>query len=196
MRGVHERTILVSMTDKASKKYELTDISKQLDNGVTVRRIRALEDVYTSDGKLIAPKGALGGWIQGTGNLSQGDGAWVHDDAIVYSSAVVKDDAQVAQQAQVYGNAFVHESALVYGNAKIHGGTWVGGTSWVYGDTQVFGESRLWGSSTVCDTAWVYGSVRLENKKVEGDTKMNGAGSFVGTDFGSAPRELPSFITG
>ena len=184
------------MTSKASKKYELTDISKQLDNGVTVHRIRALEDVYTSDGKLIAPKGSLGGWIQGSGNLSQDDGAWVHDDATVYGSAVVKDDAQVAQQAEVSGNAFVYGSPLIYGEAKVHGHTWVSGTSWVYDKAQVFGESRLDGSCTVCNTAWVYGSVRLMNKKVEGDTKMNGAGSFVGTDFGSAPRELPSFITG
>lgn len=183
------------MANKASKKYELTDISKQLDNGATVYRIRALNDVYTSDGKLIAPKGALGGWIQGTGNLSQDDGAWVHDDATVYGSAVVKDDAQVAQQAEVSGNAFVYGSPLIYGEAKVHGRTWVGGTSWVYDKAQVFGESRLDGSCTVCDTAWVYGSVRLMNKKVEGDTKMNGAGSFVGTDFESVARELPAFAS-
>lgn len=194
--GGYERITVITMTNETSRKYELTDISKQLDNGVTVHRIRALNDVYTSDGKLIAPKGALGGWIQGTGNLSQDDGAWVHDDATVYGSAVVKDDAQVAQQAEVSGNAFVYGSPLIYGEAKIHGRTWVSGTSWVYDKAQVFGESRLDGSCTVCDTAWVYGSVRLMNKKVEGDTKMNGAGSFVGTDFGSAPRELPSFITG
>lgn len=183
------------MTNKASKKYELTDISKQLHNGATVYRIRALNDVHTSDGKLIAPKGALGGWVQGTGNLSQDGGAWVHDDATVYGSAVVKDDAQVAQQAEVSGNAFVYGSPLIYGEAKVHGHTWVGGTSWVYDKAQVFGESRLDGSCTVCDAAWVYGSVRLMNKKVEGDTKMNGAGSFVGTDFGSAPRELPAFAS-
>ena len=196
MGGGYERNTVITMTNETSRKYELTDISKQLDNGVTVHRIRALEDVYTSDGKLIAPKGALGGWVQGTGNLSQDGGAWVHDDATVYGSAVVKDDAQVAQQAEVSGNAFVYGSPLIYGEAKVHGHTWVSGTSWVYDKAQVFGESRLDGSCTVCDTAWVYGSVRLMNKKVEGDTKMNGAGSFVGTDFGSTPRELPSFITG
>lgn len=184
------------MTSKASKKYEVTDISKQLDNGATVYRIRALNDVYTSDGKLIAPKGALGGWVQGTGNLSQTDGAWVHDDAIVSGSAVAKDDAQVAQQAHVFGNAFIYGSALIYGNAKVHGGSWVGGTSWVYDEAQVFGESRLDGSSTVCDTAWVYGSIRLTNKKVEGDTKMNDAGSFVGTDHEAVARELPFFASG
>ena len=193
--GGHERITVIIMANKASKKYELTDISKQLDNGVTVHRIRALEDVYTSDGKLIAPKGSLGGWIRYSGNLSQTGGSWVHDDAIVYGTAVVKDDAQVAQQAEVSGNAFVYGSPLIYGEAKVHGGTWVGGTSWVYDKAQVFGESRLDGSCTVCDTAWVYGSVRLMNKKVEGDTKMNGAGSFVGTDFESVPRELPSFAS-
>lgn len=184
------------MTSKASKKYEVTDISKQLDNGVTVHRIRALEDVYTTDGKLIAPKGSLGGWIRYSGNLSQTGGAWVHDDAIVSGSAVVKDDAQVAQQAHVFGNAFVYGSALIYGNSKVHGGSWVGGTSWVYDDAQVFGESRLDGSSTVCDTAWVYGSIRLTNKKVDGATKMNGAGSFVGTDHEAVARELPFFAAG
>lgn len=192
---LYRKITVIIMTSKASKKYEVTDISKQLDNGVTVYRIRALNDVYTSDGKLIAPKGALGGWVQGTGNLSQGDGAWVHDDATVYGSAVVKDDAQVAQQAEVSGNAFVYGSPLIYGEAKIHGRTWVGGTSWVYDKAQVFGESRLDGSCTVCDSAWVYGSVRLMNKKVEGDTKMNGAGSFVGTDFESVARELPAFAS-
>lgn len=184
------------MANETNKKYELTDISQQLDNGVTVHRIRALEDVYTSDGKLIAPKSALGGWIRYSGNLSQDGGAWVHDDAIVSGSAVVKDDAQVAQQAHVFGNAFVYGSALIYGNAKVHGGTWIGGTSWVYDDAQVFGESRLDGSSTVCDTAWVYGSIRLTNKKVDGDTKMNGAGSFVGTDHEAIARELPFFAAG
>ena len=88
-------------------KYELTGETKTLDNGAVLRRIRAVRDFKLADGTTF-PAGALGGWVENEGNLSQTGNAWVFGNARVY------DAAHVSGNAIVYGRAEVYDDARVY----------------------------------------------------------------------------------
>lgn len=95
-------------------KYRLTDETIKVGT-VILHRIECVEafsDVKTGD---------KGGWIEKESNLSQENGAWVHDDARVYGNAQVFDDAGVFGYARVYDDAKVCGIAVVGGYACIRG---------------------------------------------------------------------------
>jgi len=87
------------------KKYELLQDQTIEWRGRTLYRICALRDF----GSVHA--GDVGGYIECEHNLSQGDNAWVCDNARVYGDAWVYDNARV------YGDAWVYDDAWVCGDA-------------------------------------------------------------------------------
>ena len=95
------------------KKYEFVERDTIEHNGVTLKRIRAINDF----GGVFA--GDLGGYIEDEKNLAHEGNAWVSGNA------------------QVYGNAEVS------GNARVYGDAWVSGNAWVYGDARVSGDAEI-----------------------------------------------------
>lgn len=61
-------------------KYELTNEVKEY-NGITLHRIKATKNFGSVNA------GDLGGWIESEDNLSQGNDAWVCDNAEVCGNA-------------------------------------------------------------------------------------------------------------
>lgn len=137
------------------RKYEFTGEEMQLNDGRTLKRIRAVRDF----GRVKA--GNLGGWIEAEGNLSHDDECWVHDNAQVFGDAWVCDNAQICSNSRVYGNSRVHGNAQVYGNAQ------VSGNAWVYGDAKVYGSSRVYGNADIFTPNHV---VSIENIGSRNDT--------------------------
>ena len=124
------------------RKFELTtDFITVL--GIKLFRIKALIEFGNVEA------GELGGYVEKEENLSQGDNAWVYDDA------------------RVYGNAEVYDNAKVYGNAKVCGYAEVYGNAEVCGDAEVYGNAKVCGYAEVCGDAEVYG-----NAEVCGDAKV------------------------
>ena len=97
-------------------KYEFTGETKEF-LGVTLKRIRAVEDIEPYGVKA----GDLGGWIEKGSNLSQSGDAWVYGNAQVYGDARVSDNARVSGDARVYGNAQVYGDAWVCSPLYIQG---------------------------------------------------------------------------
>jgi hypothetical protein len=93
------------------KKYELLDNDTKTQNGVTLRRVRALRSFGSIE------EGELGGFIEKEENLSHEENAWVYGDAWV------SGDARVYVDARVYGDARVEGDAdwLLVGPAKSSG---------------------------------------------------------------------------
>lgn len=89
------------------RKYEFTGEEMQLNDGRTLKRIRAVRDFGS------VKAGDLGGWIEAEGNLSHDDECWVHDNAQVYG------DAQVYGSSRVYGNADIFTPNHVVSIANI-----------------------------------------------------------------------------
>jgi hypothetical protein len=127
------------MGDVVGRKYELTDDTFCFVNGPTLRRIRAVRDIDTIEGRVKA--GALGGFIQSEHNLSHDGNSWVGDHATVFGNAQVRGNALVAWEAKVSDNAYVGGNAYVIGdvrgNAKVSGDTRVGRNDLVTGDVHV-----------------------------------------------------------
>lgn len=113
------------------RKYEFTGEEMQLNDGRTLKRIRAVRDF----GRVKA--GNLGGWIEAEGNLSHDDECWVHDNAQVFGDAWVCDNAQIYDNAQVFGNPLVYGSSRVYGDAKVYG------SSRVHGNADIFTPNHV-----------------------------------------------------
>lgn len=157
------------------KKYELTNESITLEDGVVLHRIKALK----SFGDIT--KGDLGGWIEKEDNLSHNGKAWVYGNAKVYGNARVYDDGRVAGNAKVYGNAWVcdnawvHDMAWVYDNAIVYDDACVGGKACVYNDARVYGNAWVYGYALVCDKARVYDKAKVHgNAKVTGNAWVHG----------------------
>ena len=93
-------------------KYELTDETIEY-LGHILHRIKALKDF--GDIK----KGDMGGWIEGSFNLSQYGDCWVYQGAIAYDNSRVLNNSKIYDNAQIYGNAWIWENAKVYGNARV-----------------------------------------------------------------------------
>ena len=137
------------------KKYRLLKNDTITVDGRTLYRIEALKDFANME------KGDKGGYVESEENLSQEDGCWVYDEAVVYNNARVCDDAKVYGKAEVYDDAWVYGKAEVYGkakvcdDAKVYNNARVCDDAKVYGKAEVYGEARVWGKAEVCDDAKV-----------------------------------------
>jgi len=106
------------------RKYECTEECR-LEQGVPVRRIRALRDF--DDVKA----GDLGGWIEKELNLSHYGICWVYDDAVV------------CHDARVYTSAKIRHHSKIYGTAKVSGTITIGNYTNLCGTAIVSGSTSL-----------------------------------------------------
>ena len=119
-----------------NQKYEISEIAHP--KYPWLHRIRALSDVRPG-----VQKGDLGGYVQGTENLSQEGTCWIFDNAIAC------DDAFVNQQAVLSEYAVVRGSALVSGNANVRGNAVVDDHALVMNGT-VRGYAHVAGNACIC----------------------------------------------
>lgn len=117
-------------------KYRLTDIKIEHE-GRTLYRIEALKDFG------LISKGVLGGYVEGTHNLSQYGTCWILNNAKVYGGAMVSEDAIIFDDACVYGYARVNGEAMITGYAK------------VYDFARVDGQARVNNRAVIHDNAAV-----------------------------------------
>ena len=176
------------------KKYELTDESRMISEGIVLHRIRAIRD-YVVDGRKVK-YGELGGFVESYDNLSHDGGAWIDENAYVYGNAKIYGDAQIFGESRisgnaiVYGNAVVSEYACVYGNASVYG------NAWVHDSSAVYGNARVYGDACVCDHVNVYGDARVhgivnlsDNAQICGDADIKkGSDYFVAKNVWSSFR--------
>jgi len=145
------------------RKYELTDEVKTVSGPggrkVTLRRIRALRDIP----RHFVKAGQLGGWVEGTHNLSQYDDCWVADEACVYDNAAVNDNAYV------YGHAVVRDSAYVGNQARVHGSAILEDTVHVEGQAEVAEYARLKDYCQIDGRAMISGMARIEGSVTVSD---------------------------
>lgn len=181
------------------KRYGFTEETKVV-NGVTVRRIIALQDFYIvdADGPKQIKQGTLGGWIEKEENLSQEGLAWVADEAVVYGDAEVTDAALICDKAEVCGPTGIRDYARVYDSAKIGCGdgsdvglTVVSEHASVYGNASIINRSGndldIWHYAEVYDDAEIHTSENFyvtlcDHAKVCGHAKM-GEGNVTIRDY-------------
>lgn len=135
-------------------KYRLTDIKIEHE-GRTLYRIEALKDFG------LISKGALGGYVEGTHNLSQYGTCWILNNAKVYGDAMVSEDAIIFGDACVYGCARVYGEATITGYAKIYDFAIVGGRAQVALNAIIHDYARVTGCAVVQQNAIICGNVTV-----------------------------------
>ena len=152
-----------------NKKYELTNESMGLINGVTVYRIRALRDFGNVE------RGELGGFVQSEDNLSHEGDAWVYDNARVFDKARVIENARVEGDATVFGEAIIGRSATVGGSANVYNKAIVCDHAWVTDCANVSGRAIIKDEAVVLDRASVEGKALIGRcSRVGGDITVSG----------------------
>lgn len=133
------------------KKYELVEQDALIYEGKKLNRVRALVGFKTANGFEVKP-GDMGGYIEGTKNLSQAGTAWVADEAIVVGDAKVKE------------NAFAYGSAIICDKAVLSGGASVGGYCVIGGQAAVLEQATLAGELYVGNNARLKGRAVMTGK--------------------------------
>lgn len=140
-------------------KYRLTNIKIEHE-GRTLYRIEALKDFG------LISKGTLGGYVEGTHNLSQYGTCWILNNAKVYGGAMVSEDAIIFDDACVYGYARVNGEAMITGYAK------------VYDFARVDGQARVNNRAVIHDNAAVRErAVVQQNAIICGNVTVGGTAS-------------------
>lgn len=121
---------------------------------------------------LVEKMGEKGGWIEKSGNLSQGGNCWVGEGGIVCDNGFVGGDVNLI--AGVVG-----ENAKVVDEAKIMGITGIGGNAYVCGKAQV-NSNREVKAGEEAPPLSVSGTARVEGK-VKSSAIVTGS-SYVGPD--------------
>ena len=94
-------------------KYELVLDDKQVVEGRTLYRIRALVAIAGTLSTPAVAVGDLGGYVEHIKNLSVSGNAWVSGNARVSGNAWVSGDAVVSGDARVYGDGLIFWASTV-----------------------------------------------------------------------------------
>lgn len=136
------------------RHYELTDETIEF-NGHTLHCIRCTESFRS------VRRGALGGFIEGYGNLE--DDAWVGDEAKVYDGAVVNGQAFVTGSACISRRACISNRAIVEDFASVSGiHTFIGGYARISDSVIIRTDSVH--SVTIKGSARIIGDAVIESK--------------------------------
>ena len=148
---------------------------------ITLRRIVALQNIYSQSGKLLVKKGEKGGFVECEQNLSQKNSCWIFDNAkvfdgaMVFDNAFIKDNALLSSSASVFDNAIVAASAKISTGARIFGNAAVYGKATVSTNADIYGNAEVYGNATVSTNAEVYGNaVVFDNSSVSTNAEVYG----------------------
>lgn len=154
-------------------KYRLTDIKIEHE-GRTLYRIEALKDFG------LISKGTLGGYVEGTHNLSQYGTCWILQNAKVYGGAMVSEDAIISDCACVYGYARVYGEAIISDYAKIYDFAIVGGHARVFHNAVIHDYARVKGCTVVQQNAIICGNVIVRgNASIVGNAVINDKRDYI-----------------
>lgn len=144
-------------------KYELIKVP-----GSNLYRIKALKPLRIAGFPDVNP-GDLGGFVEGSFNLSQCDSCWIFDNAKVTGKARVIDNAVIRDFAEVTDNASVRNSAEVGGHAKISK------------DALILDDSVVSGQAIITDSAKVFSHASVSGRAtVSGFAKIGGVAKIGG----------------
>ena len=163
-------------------------------------RVVALRDIFDTDNRLVAKKGAYGGLVSSDNNLSQKGRCWLDCRSVAFGKSRVVDDATVINSlvggeafvggsAQVRNNSFIYEKAavsdraivdrsVIRGNAKVIDGAQVLDGSIIRERAEIKGHAIcqrafVSGSAVVCDGARLHFYVKVEDRaKIKGSAKV------------------------
>lgn len=153
---------------EGSKYRILEDETYVTEDGRTLYRIEAKEDMVLADGTVIKA-GDKGGYVESYANLSQEGNCWVADDAKVYDQARVSDGAVVSGEAEVSGVATVRDRASVSGHAKVKD------QAVVQGEGRVMDYAMLSDKAVVEDQAAIGGRATMEDSaEISGEALVGG----------------------
>lgn len=95
-------------TRRANNKFELSENGREIADGVTVYRIRALADF--SNVKV----GDLGGYVEKEVNLSfeEDDHSWVYDESVVSGVSEVSGDSVIRNHSSVRDSLISHDTLV------------------------------------------------------------------------------------
>lgn len=127
-------------------KYELVTTEAIGPRGRALFRVRALRnfgDVKAGD---------VGGFVEGTHNLSQEGECWIYDNAMAVQRAQVRDNGRLK------GNSIVLLNSRVRENAEVSGACWIDMDSDIAGTSRVSGSVRV-GSGVLRGHAQARGDV-------------------------------------
>ena len=117
-------------------KYRVVNDVTMHYHGHVLHRIRAMKDIPEYGVKV----GDLGGWVEGSHDLSQDGRCWIGRDARVYERAYVDEDARVFGNAELRGTALADGQSAVFGNTLMTERSHVGGHVIVYGHARLSGD--------------------------------------------------------
>lgn len=126
-----------------TRKFEMIEESKSLDENITLHRIVAVRDF----GNVKA--GTVGGFIQSPENLSHSGLCWIAGDACVLGfarvsgNALVKGRAVVRRYACVHGNAVIQDDAILKDSVHVFDDAIVGSKSYLAGGAAASGNARV-----------------------------------------------------
>lgn len=153
-------------------KYEITDIAHE--KYPFLHRIRALQDIGDK-----VKAGDLGGFVEGTVNLStEDDTSWIFGDAIAAGSAIVDQDARLFGKAVACGCAYVSQGAELSGEARIEDFAYIRG-SVMCGHARASGNSMILDSPDtgkapfLSETCVVYGTVMGDVHVMDGTVVLD-----------------------
>lgn len=158
------------------KKFELTDDTLHLWNGVVVRRVRALRAFGT------VKAGTVGGYVEKESNLSQDGLCWVAENGVVYEDGFVAEDGVVGGCAYVSGRAKVRGQSRVDGAARVKDDTDIYGLAVVSEGAYLIEEAKVGGNSRIRQKAVLRGQVVVEGVDVvvSGNPILGGTARVVG----------------
>lgn len=119
------------------RKYTITDAVRQLTDGRVVHRIVAECDFGP------VRKGAFGGYVEHSGNLSQSGLCWIGGEAVALGDAKVDDDALLDGHAVVRDGVFVSGESHVGDTVELIEHVYVAGHAVVLGTTFAAGSASI-----------------------------------------------------
>lgn len=198
------------------KKYEFTDDILEFEyiGKYKLRRIRALKDFQTVDGKMVH-KGDLGGWIENEKCLSHNGNCWVAGEAKVLGernngisvsftkNGIVerKDSSRKLGDAIVSKNALISENAVVYccrcitDNARVAGNADIAFSS-VFDNAVVEGDADIGQHTYIGGNSHVFGHVGTYEAKIGGNAEVSGLTYLYGSNILDNAKVSGNHLTG
>jgi len=106
--------------DKFEFTGEQTTVKDETGKEYIVYRIKANKDIIVN-GKIVAHKGDLGGFIEKEENLDYKSSAWVSGNAKIYGGTSVLGDTYICGDVRIYGETLIRNAFIFgYDGAPIH----------------------------------------------------------------------------
>lgn len=172
-------------------KYCLLDKYKLI-HGEKYYQIIALDDIYGKNGKLIAPKGSLGGYVKSETALEENNYDWILENEVLINGKIKKinDKYEMINPIRYIGGFYYRVKALKdFGDVKkgdiggyiqytsnlsCEGDCWVYPNAVVKDNAQVKDNAKIYDRAIIKDSAVIKGETIVKNCAIVGDAAIVG----------------------